>query len=51
MWNDFTDVELYNLCLGYGIEAECVMLGNRLINRQEVESVLTQFERELAFGE
>ena len=50
MWNDFTDLELYNLCFEYGIEAECVMLGNRLINREEVESVLTAFEHDLAFN-
>ena len=50
MWDSFSDLELYNLCLSYGIEAECVMLGNRLINREEVEQVLTAFEHDLAFG-
>jgi hypothetical protein len=50
MWDEFTDNELYNLCFGYGIESECVMLGNRLINREEVEAVLTAFEHDLAFN-
>jgi hypothetical protein len=49
MWDEFTDNELYNLCFNYGIESECVMLGNRLINREEVEAVLTAFEYDLAY--
>lgn len=49
MWDSFTDVELYNLCFEYGLEAECVMLGHRLINREEVEAVLTAFEHDLAY--
>jgi hypothetical protein len=50
MWDSFTDNDLYNLCFSYGIEAECVMLGSRLINREEVEAVLTAFEYDLAFN-
>jgi hypothetical protein len=50
MWDEFTDNDLYNLCFGYGIESECVMLGSRLINREEVEAVLTKFEHDLAFS-
>jgi hypothetical protein len=50
MWAEFTDNELYNLCFGYGIESECIMLGSRLINREEVERVLTDFEHDLAFS-
>ena len=49
MWEAFTDVELYNLCFEYGLESECVMLGYRLINREEVEAVLTAFEYDLAY--
>jgi hypothetical protein len=49
MWDEFTDNELYNLCFNYGIESECVVLGNRLINREEVEAVLTAFEYDLAY--
>lgn len=50
MWDDLNDVDLYNLCFTYGIESECVMLGYRLINREEVEAVLTAFEYDLAFN-
>jgi hypothetical protein len=49
MWDEFTDNDLYNLCFEYGIEAECIMLGSRLINRKEVEQVLTNFEYDLAY--
>ena len=49
MWDEFTDNELYNLCFEYGIESECIMFGNRLINRPEVEQVLTAFEYDLAY--
>lgn len=49
-WESFTDTELYLLCFGYGIESECVMLGSRLINREHVELVLTNFERDMAFA-
>jgi hypothetical protein len=51
MWDEFTDTELYSLCFEYGIEAECVMLGSRLINRADVEMYLTEFEHDLAYGE
>jgi hypothetical protein len=50
MWDAFTDSDLYNLCFDYGIESECVMLGYRLINRDHVERVLTDFEYDLAFA-
>lgn len=49
MWDEFTDVELYNLCFEYGIESECIMLGQRLINRPEVEAIVTQYEYDLAY--
>ena len=49
MWDEFTDVELYTLCFEYGIESECILLGERLINRPEVERVLQEFEHDLAY--
>jgi hypothetical protein len=51
MWNDFSDVELIDLCHTYGIEEELVVLGNNLINREEIEKRLTAVEYDLSFNE
>jgi len=49
MWNDFSDVELMDLCRAYCIHGEMVVLGNNLINREEIEQRLTAIEHNLAF--
>ena len=54
MWEDFSDYELACLCAEYGMAELCVfseMLPVKLANRAEVETNLTQFELEMAFGE
>jgi hypothetical protein len=50
VWDSFTDCDLYTLCFDYGIEAKCVMLGQRLINRDVVERALTEYEHDAAFA-
>lgn len=52
MWTDFTDSELVDICYDYGIEQECLIdFGRkRLLNREQVEIVLTNFEHDLAFA-
>lgn len=49
MWNDFSDIELMDLCRAYCIHGELVVLGNNLINREEIEKRLTAIEHNLAF--
>lgn len=51
MWNDFSDVELMDLCRAYCIHGELVVLGNNLINREEIEKRLTAVEYDLSFNE
>jgi hypothetical protein len=53
-WSGFDDFELACLCHTYGIEEECVfaaILPVKLANRAQIETLLTAFEFELAFGE
>jgi len=53
-WDGFDDFELACLCHGYGIEEECQfasILPVVLANRKQIETLLTEFEFELAFGE
>ena len=54
MWDEYSDYELACLSAEYGMAESCVfseMIPVRLANRAEVESLLTQFEFETAFGE
>lgn len=54
MWIGFSDVELAQLCLGYGIEEECVfssMMPVQLANRPQIEQYLTQIEMDIARAE
>ena len=54
MWDEYSDYELACLSAEYGMAESCVfseMIPVRLANRAEVESLLTQFELEMAFGE
>jgi len=50
MWDSFTDNELINLTVEYGLQDQLVVIGGRLFNREEVESCLTAFEHDMAFG-
>ena len=53
-WNGFDDFELACLCADYGYEDAldiAAILPVKLANRAEIESLLTQHELELAFGE
>jgi len=53
-----TDEELMRLCYEYGIESECelnmsLLIGSgitKLTNRDHVETVLTSFEYDMAYG-
>lgn len=52
MWNDFSDFELSELAGTYGLEDSLVFNDRlQLVNRNEIETLLTQYEHELAFGE
>lgn len=54
MWAGFDDFELACLCAdcGYGDALDIVeILPLKLANRDEIETLLTQHELELAFGE
>jgi hypothetical protein len=53
-WSDFDDFELACLCADYGYEDELEfvqILPIKLSNRAEIETLLTQHELEMAFGE
>jgi hypothetical protein len=53
-WSDFDDFELACLCADYGYEdaLEIVeILPVKLANRAQIETLLTQHEFEMAFGE
>lgn len=50
MWDGFTDNEIINLAVEYGIQDQLVVIGGRLFNREEVEVQLTAIEHDLAFG-
>ena len=52
MWNDFSDFELAELAGQYGLEESIVFTGDlTLANREELESLLTVAEHNMAFGE
>lgn len=54
MWSGFDDFELACLCHDYGLVDACKfqqILPIKLANRDEIESLLTQYELEMAFGE
>jgi hypothetical protein len=52
MWNEFSDYELAQLCYNYGIEEELVFADNlTLANRTYIETLLTEFEYDMAYGE
>jgi len=54
MWNDFSDFELAELCFTYGIQDDLELVFDsrfRLVNRSEIEELLTAIELEMAFGE
>jgi len=50
MWDDFSDFELAQLAGQYGIEDSLIFAGDlSLLNRNEIESLLTQIEYDDAF--
>jgi uncharacterized protein YlaN (UPF0358 family) len=52
MWADFTDFELVVLAGKYGVSDEVVFSDDlRLVNRKEIENLLTLVEFEFAYGE
>lgn len=52
MWADFSDFELAKLCYTYGMESELVFADDlTLANRDFVETLLTDFEMDLASAE
>lgn len=52
MWSDFSDFELAELAGRYGLEDLLIFSGDlSLANRDEVESLLTLAEHNMAFGE
>lgn len=54
MWIDFSDLELAQLCYGYGIEEECVfssIMPVVLVNRPHIEQSLTEIEMDIASAE
>ena len=53
-WSGFDDFELACLCADYGYEDAldiAAILPVKLANRAEIESLLTEHELEMAFGE
>ena len=53
-WAGFDDFELACLCADYGYEDAleiASVLPVKLVNRVEIEALLTQHELELAFGD
>jgi hypothetical protein len=52
MWDDFSDFELATLAGQYGLEDSLIFSGDlSLANRGEIETLLTNCELEMAFGE
>lgn len=52
MWDDFTDFELAELAGTYGLEEELMFSGDlTLVNRTDIEKLLTATEYDLAFQE
>ena len=52
MWADFNDYELAKLCYTYGMEEELVFADDlTLANREFIETLLTDFEMDLASAE
>ena len=54
MWADFSDFEIAELCFQYGLQESLVLTFTdrfKLVNRAEVETLLTAAEFEMAFGE
>jgi uncharacterized protein YlaN (UPF0358 family) len=50
MWNDFSDYELATLAGQYGLEDSLVFTDRlQLVNRDEIEDLLTKAEHDLAF--
>lgn len=52
MWADFNDYQLAQLCYSYGMEKELEWADDlTLSNREFIETLLTDFEMELAASE
>jgi hypothetical protein len=52
MWADFNDYELAKLCYTYGMEEELKWGDDlTLLNREFIETLLTDFEMDLAESE
>lgn len=52
MWSEYSDFELAQLAGNYGLE-DSLIFSDRLtlVNREEIESLLTAVEYDMAFGE
>jgi hypothetical protein len=52
MWDEFSDFELATLAGQYGLEDSLIFSGDlSLANRSEIETLLANYEFEMAFGE
>lgn len=50
MWVDFTDKDLIRLAYDYCLDHILQVEGSRLLNRADVERVLTRYEMDMAFA-
>lgn len=52
MWKDFSDFEIATLAGSYGLEDLIVFNGDlTLANRAQLETLIAEFELDMAFGE
>jgi hypothetical protein len=51
MWADFSDFSLVMLAMRYGIADKVEFDARGLLNREQVEELLSDFELEMAFGD
>lgn len=49
MWNDFSDVELFNLAIAYCVPCSFDPDTNTLYERDELEAALTEVEYNIAY--
>jgi hypothetical protein len=54
MWNEFSDFELAELAFNYGLGDNLSLTFSdrlQLVNRAEIEQLLTEVEHEIAYGD
>jgi hypothetical protein len=50
MWNGFSDTDLIRLAYDYCLDACLMIQDGVLMNRSQVERILTEYEHDLAFA-